>query len=170
MSFHDPCRVKNYICTQVQNVQRKLEIGTDTVLVFADMSKAFDRVSHKGLLAKLSSIGIQGQLLRWCESYLSHRIQKVVIGGQESDDSLLTSGVPQGSILGPLFFLVYMNNLPENLNCQVRMYADDVTLMIHYNDPLQAKTQLEENLKLLDQWARTWHMQFNPVKSEILFI
>ena len=95
---------------------------------FLDISKAFDKVWHEGLLYKLESIGISGNLLNLFRSFLNDRYQRVVINGQHSDWAPILAGVPQGSILGPLLFLIYINDLPDNLNSLVKLFADDTSL------------------------------------------
>ena len=107
-----------------------LDEGKEVRAIFCDISKAFDRVWHKGLLFKLNSVGISGSLLQWFTDYLDNRKQRVVIPGVCSDWSLVKAGVPQGSILGPLLFLLYINDIVENINSSVRLFADDTSLYI----------------------------------------
>ena len=109
----------------VHEIYSHIENGSEVRGVFLDLSKAFDKTWHEGLLFKLRQYGIHGPLLAWIESYLSHRRQRVVIKGQQSDLIEIECGVPQGSILGPLLFLIYINDLPDNLSTQVYMFADD---------------------------------------------
>ena len=92
------------------------------------MSKAFDRVWHDGLIYKLKRCGVSGQLLSLIQSFLSDRKQRTVLNGKSSIWGDISAGVPQGSILGPLFFLVYINDLTENLKCNVKLFADDTSL------------------------------------------
>ena len=93
-----------------------------------DISKAFNKIWHEGLLYKLESIGISGNLLNLFRSFLNDRYQRVVINGQHSDWAPILAGVPQGSILGPLLFLIYINDLPDNLNSLVKLFAHDTSL------------------------------------------
>ena len=95
--------------------------------MFLDVSKAFDRVSHDGLLFKLKKHGVSGNFFQLIKSFLSGRFQRVLLNGQTSDWETIQAGVPQGSILGPLFFLLYTNDLTDNLNSNVKLFADDTS-------------------------------------------
>ena len=103
--------------------------------VFLDISKAFDKVWHEGLLFKLKQNGVDGNLLKFFECYLSHRCQRVGINGQYSDFELIESGVPQGSVLGPLLFLIYINDLEKGIKSNVKFYADDTMLYSIVQNP-----------------------------------
>ena len=105
-----------------------LDNKKDVRLVFCDVTAAFDRVWHTGLLHKLYNIGIRGNLLLWFEDYLSNRTQRVVLQGVSSSWGNINAGVPQGSVLGPLLFLIYINDLPKVVESSVRLFADDTTL------------------------------------------
>ena len=98
--------------------------------VFLDLSKAFDKVWHDGLLYKLRRMGICGEYLRLIDSFLSGRFQRVFLNGQTSKWWQTKAGVPQGSVLGPLLFLVYINDLPEGLNSNAKLFADDTSIYI----------------------------------------
>jgi hypothetical protein len=102
--------------------------GNEVQGVFLDFSKAFDSVWHEGLLYKLERIGINGNLLYWFRSYLFNRKQQVVINGDTSDPKVLECGVPQGSVLGPLLFLVYINDITDDLESECFIFADDTSL------------------------------------------
>ena len=113
---------------------------------FLDISKAFDKVWHDGLLYKLESFGISGNLLKLVHSYLNNRQQRVVLNGQYSKWAPILVGVPQGSILGPLLFLIYINNLPENLKSPAKLFADTSLFSTVYNATKSANL-LNEDLK-----------------------
>ncbi len=119
-----------------------MDDGKEVRAVFCDISKAFDRVWHRGLLHKLSSIGISGSLFDWLNSYLSSRKQRVVYSNSASNWSSINAGVPQGSILGPLLFLIYINDIVQEINSNIRLFADDTSLYIIVDDPLAAATTI----------------------------
>ena len=102
--------------------------GIDSCIVFCDISKAFDRVWIKCLLFKLEQCGINGDVLKWIESYLTGRTQRVFVGSSLSQSQVTSAGVPQGSVLGPLFFLIYINDIADNLLSITRIFADDTSL------------------------------------------
>ena len=108
-----------------------LELLTDqgaTRAMVLDISKAFDRVWHAGLLHKLKSYGISGQIFGLISSFLSNRRLRVVLDGKSLQEYPVNAGVPQGSILGPTLFLLYINDLPDDIVCNIAIYADDTTL------------------------------------------
>ena len=130
--------------------------------VFLDMSKAFDKVWHKGLLFKLKSYGIHGKLYKILENYLSNRQQRVVLNGQHSDWRNVLAGVPQGSVLGPLLFLVYINDLPDSLRSTTKLFADDTSLFSIVYNVQRSFEDLSNDLCAIEKWAYQWKMSFNP--------
>ena len=130
--------------------------------VFLDISKAFDKVWHEGLLFKLKSNGIQGKLLNLLDSFLSNRQQRVVLNGQFSSWLDVKAGVPQGSILGPLLFLIYINDISQNLEANVKLFADDTSIFSVVYDPNTSAQLLNQDLLKIQQWAYQWKMSFNP--------
>ena len=141
--------------------------------VFLDISKDFDKVWHDGLIFKLRQNVISGNLLKLFQNYLSNRKQRVVLNGFLSDYSSIDSGVPQGSILGPLLFLIYINDLEKNIKSNVKSFADDTMLFSVLNNPAISANELIHDLKVINQWAYQWEMNFNPdlnkQATELLF-
>ena len=160
----------NQLIYLIHNIYMGLENNKDVKLIFLDFSKAFDRVWHKGLIYKLERLGIGGKLLGLLKDYLSDRSQRVAINGVISDEMPVRAGVPQGSILGPLLFLVYINDLPDCVSCNVNLFADDSTIWIEVNDPIAASNKLNEDLSKVHAWATKWHMTLNAEKTEVLTI
>ena len=141
--------------------------------VFLDISKAFDKVWHEGLLYKLKSMGISGELYNLLGSYLSGIFQRVLLNGQSSSWKPVLAGVPQGSILGPLLFLVYINDLPNGLKSNAKLFADDTSLLTIVKDRNVSANILNNDLQLNSQWAYKWKILFNPdpkkPAQEVLF-
>ena len=136
-------------------------------VLLLDFSKAFDKVSHSLLYHKLSHYGIQGSLLSWLASFLSHRSQYVILDNQKSDTTRVLSGVPQGTVLAPLLFLMYINDLPSFIHNKIKLYADDVLLYCRITSPSDC-VKLQQDLNLLVHWANKWKMTFNILKCEFL--
>ena len=145
---------------------KALDEGKEVRVIFCDISKAFDRVWHRGLLFRLQSVGISGMLLQCFTDYLNNRKQRVVLPGANSDWTSVNSGVPQGSILGPLLFLLYINDIVENINSSIRLLADDISKYIIVDNPVEAANQCNSDLSKIHQWAIKWLVKFNPAKSE----
>ena len=120
----------NQLISINHNIYRAFDVNPslDVRGVFLDLSKAFDKVWYEGLLYKLKNNGINGNALQLIESFLHNRRQRVVLNGQSSSWLSIRAGVSQGSVLGPLFFLIYINDLPEGLNSEVKLFADDTSL------------------------------------------
>ena len=144
-----------------------LEQGRQEDVLVLDFSKAFDKVSHALLIHKLRHYGLTQKTCRWIENFLTDRTQSVVVGGAKSDPVPVESGVPQGSVLGPSLFLLYINDLPSGLSSTVRLFADDT--MCH-NDVCTTSDQhlLQEDLDKLASWEEKWKMSFHPEKCSVL--
>ena len=136
------------------------------VHVFLDISKGFDKVWHKGLLAKLKSNGINGSLLQWFESYLTERYQHVAIEGTSSDWTPIKAGVPQGSVLGPLLFLVYIYNIVDNITSACFLFADDSLLLDEVISPIETANKLNSDLDFIVTWANQWLVTMNADKTK----
>ena len=145
--------------------------GKDIRVVFLDISKAFDRVWHLGLITKLKAHGIRGRLLAWLINYLKDRQQRVLINGIHSDWGNIEAGVPQGSVLGPLLFLIFINDITFVTKfCKIRLFADDTCLFIEVDNPNTAAESLNTDLEAINEWAKTWQVTFSPPKTEDLII
>ena len=125
----------------------------DTRAVFLDISKAFDKVWHDGLLFKLRSNGISGLLLNLLLEFLSERYQRTVLNSKSSDWRMIMAGIPQGSVLGPLLFLVYINDLADNLLSDVRLFADDTSLFHVVSDADISADVVNNDLKTIENRA-----------------
>ena len=130
------------------------------------MSKAFDRVWHEGLIYKLECKGISGNLLTLVRNYLKDRKQRVVLNGRSSEWATVSAGVPQGSVLGSLFFLIYINDLTENVARGVKLFADDTSLFSVVRNENETAQALNSDLEKLRIWAWQWEMKFNADKTE----
>ena len=135
-------------------------------LVFLDIPKAFDKVWHEGILYKLKSMGISGELYNLLENYLSNRFQRVLLNRQTSSWRPVLARVPQGSILGPLLFLIYINDLPNELKSNAKLFANDTSLLTIVKDKNKSHNMLNNNLKPIYKWAYNWEMFFNPNPSK----
>ena len=147
-----------------------LDNGHDMRIVFMDMSKAFDKVGHKGVIFKLKRKGIDGLLLKWFISYLKNRFQRVVIGGQSSNELPVQTGVPQESILGPLFFLIYMNDIIDKILCDIRLFADDTWLLEIVHNAIESARRLNSDLRTLHNVVHSVVNAFNFIKTVIFTI
>ena len=146
------------------------ELKKDTGFVFCDVSKAFDRVWHAGLLKKLRAYGITGTLYSLIENYLSGRQQSVFVNNSFSDFAATNAGVPQGSVLGPLLFLIFINDIADKLLSISRLFADDTSMSATSQDKNELETILNTDLSTLLQWSKLWKVTFNPAKTEVLYI
>ena len=138
----------------------------DVRSVYLHISKAFDRVWHEGLIYKLRRCGISGNLFSLIKDFLANRKQRIVLNGKTSEWGSVTAGVPQGPILGPLLFLVYINDLTDNLKCNVKLFADDTSLFTIVHNPDQPASDLNHDLDIIKSWAHNWRMTFNPDPTE----
>ena len=152
--------------TDMINSSFDCDIPKEVRSVFLDISKAFDKVWHPGLLFKLKQNGIKGQMYKLIENFLSDRKQRVTLNGKVSGWNNVQAGVPQGSVLGPILFLVYINDLILGLKTDARAFADDTSLFVIVDDVITAHTLLSEDLKFIQQWAHQWRFEFNPGPSK----
>lgn len=141
--------------------------GNSVDVLYIDFEKAFDKVPISSLLHKLKHYGVRGQLLSWITDFLTNRTFQVRIGDKVSEETSITSGVPQGSVLGPLLFLLYTCDLPTGMSSKISLFADDAKL---YNNPLINQADLQNDLIKLEKWATDWKMIINASKCSVLHI
>ena len=136
--------------------------------VYLDLKKAFDKVPHRRLIWKIKNIGrVGGQLLKWMKDYLSEREMRTVVRNSTSSWLKVTSGVPQGSVLGPVMFGIYVNDLPEGIESHINLFADDAKLMRKVENINDCR-RLQEDLDRISGWSRTWQMEFNLNKCKVM--
>ena len=143
-------------------------MGKQTDLILLDFSKAFDKVAHEKLVSKLHFYGIRGKILSWVKVFLDSRSQAFV-NGVKSDKIAVSSGVPQGSVLGPILFLAYINDLPDQVKSRVRLLADDTAIYLAISSEGESIT-LQNYPHTLEIWGKRWVMSFNPSKCQVLHI
>ena len=134
--------------------------------VFLDISKAFDEVLHGSLIFKLKQNGISGNLLNLLTNFLRNKNQGIVLNEQCSSWADVTAGVPQGSILGPLLFLIYINDLADGLSSIAKLFADDISLFSVVHNANTTAKELNNDLVKISNWAYQWKMSFNPDLSK----
>ena len=134
--------------------------------VFLDILKAFDKVWHIGLLFKLKTYVVDGESLSLRENYLEKCKQTVFLNGQTSEWKEINSGVPQGSELGPLLFLIYINDLPDGITSICKLFADDTSIFSKVLDVNESTKKLNLDLEKISQWAFQWKMHFNPYPNK----
>ena len=137
--------------------------------IYLDFQKAFDTVPHQRLLRKLKGYGISGKVYKWIESFLMGRKQRVVLNGEESSWTPVTSGIPQGSVLGPILFLIYINDLPDVVKSLVKLFADDTKIYAKVNN-IEEKDTLQEDIRSLNDWSNKWQLKFNKSKCKHLHL
>jgi hypothetical protein len=149
-------------------ILKNMDTGQATGAIFLDLKKAFDCVNHVLLLNKLSEFGITGNTLQWFRSYLNNRNQAVNINSSISTFKNINMGIPQGSILGPLLFIIFVNSLPESVNCKCIMYADDTLLLCTAKNASVLQSKLQSNLLKVANWFNSNHLTLNIEKTKFM--
>ena len=137
--------------------------------IYLDFAKAFDTVPHHRLLTKLEGYGVRGKVLDWIKAFLTDRRQRVSVNGVKSDWSPVTSGIPQGSVLGPCLFVIFINDLPEVTRSVAQMFADDTKLYRKILGP-EDQQQLQQDIDSLSHWSDIWQLKFNAKKCKVLHL
>ena len=152
-----------------QDILTNLSGGRQTGVIIMDFAKAFDKVPHHRLIQKLERYGITGSVNTWVEKFSKDRKQRVAYKCMYSDWAPVISGIPQGSVIAPILFLIYINDLPNNLKSTVRLFADDTIIYMTISNGTDA-TALQQDLDKLSTWEETWQMEFHPQKCSALHI
>jgi hypothetical protein len=150
----------------LEDVTSMLDAGKDVDIVYLDYAKAFDKVPHARLIDKLRALGVDGKVAAWVKEWLNNRRQRVVINGQASEWASVSSGVPQGSILGPLLFLVFINHLEDNMLTNVLKFADDTKIYCDVSDP-EGQERLQHDLDTAEKWSEQWIMQLMWINAKL---
>ena len=161
---------KNRSCTTqllkvMDDFSNFTENGDTFDTVYLDFKKAFDTVPHERLLTKLKAYGVTGNLHAWIKSFLNNRSQYVKVGKEYSETVGVTSGIPQGSILGPILFLIFINDLPECINSICNIFADDTKIY----DVSHKHEKIQEDLNSVLNWSNTWQLHFNMSKCKVIY-
>ncbi|CAH1259103.1 VWDE [Branchiostoma lanceolatum] len=167
--FRKGLSCESQLVLTLQDLANNLDHNKQVDVAVLDFSKAFDTVPHERLLSKLEHYGISDLLQSWFRAFLTERTQRVVFDGGTSKAVRVTSGVPQGTVLGPLLFLLYINDLPSSVDSHVRLFADDCLIYRTISTPSDAQG-LQSDLDALTDWQNRWLMSFNPSKCHILHI
>jgi hypothetical protein len=165
--FRSGYSCETQLLVTLHDFMKAYDAGLQTDVAILDFSKAFDTVPHKKLLLKMDSYGIRGPINNWLNMFLTHRKMKVVVEGEQSVEVTVDSGVPQGTVLGPLLFLSHISDILDIVISSVRLFAYDCL----QNHQVSKEHQLlQEDLKSLEAWANDWGMRFNAKQCYILNI
>ena len=155
------------LLTLTENISHALDHKKQIDIILLDFAKAFDTVPHQRLLTKLQHYGIQSNTYNWIKAWLSNRTQQVLLDGVTSSSVSITSGVPQGTVLGPLMFLHYINDIITNINSPLRIFADNCLLYRIINTP-EDTAILQQDLDQIASWLTTWQLRLNITKCVLI--
>ena len=151
----------NQLLSITHGIYSSFDEGIEVRSIFLDITKTFDKGWHDGIIFKLTQNGISGNLLNFLRDFLNERKQRVILNGQFSTWKNVSAGVPQGSILGPLLFLIYINDLTEGLSTNAKLFADDTSLFSVIHD-IQTSANNLKDLERISNWTAEWKMNLNP--------
>ena len=163
--FRRKSRTEDQLFRLIQNVIDGFQEGKSTTAVFIDLKQAYDRVWRKGLLIKMSRMGIHGKMLSWIQGFLTNRTIQTTFEGTTSSKSTIEEGLPQGSSLSCTLFLIFINDLPEFINVQKALFADDLVIWTTEKYPILAKAKLNRALKLINLYCNIWKLKINEQKT-----
>ena len=153
----------------IDNWTKAIDEGDRIYVTYFDFAKAFDTVPTKGLLAKIQSYGIHGNILKWLTSFLTQRRQKVLVNGKSSGWCDVLSGVLQESVLGPILFIIFINDMPDKITSMVHLFADDTKISLRLTNQNQTN-DLQNDIDRLDEWSDKWKLRFNIAKCKTMHI
>ena len=169
--FRPQHTTQDVLVSMVDNWRKALDENELVGVAMVDLSKAFDMVNHSILLRKMYSYGVRGMEWKWFQDYLTGRRQRVCVGDEKSSWTNIHKGVPQGSILGPLLFTMYVNDLPKAVSqCNVKQYADDTTMFHAANSASELEAVLEKDLNSVCQWVDENKLKLNVKKTQLLLL
>ena len=142
---------------------RTIDEGGSIDCIYCDFKKAFDKVPHKQLLKKIEGYGIRGEILGWIKAFLSDRTQQVIVNGETSQCKEVISGIPQGSVLGPLLFVIFINDLPTQVKSDIFLFANDTKIFRNIRSEDDRET-LQKDINTMLEWANKWQLEFHPDK------
>jgi len=167
--FRSGYSCETQLVTTIHDLMTHYDAGAQIDMAVLDFSKAFDTVPHDKLLHKMNMYGVDGSLNSWLKDFLTSRSMQVVVDGEKSESVHVASGVPQGTVLGPILFLCHINDLPDSVKSTVRLFADDCLLYRRIRN-MADHARLQKDLAELEKWATTWGMRFNAKKCYIISI
>ena len=167
--FQSGCSCVTQLLESLNDWTQSYDNREETDIIYMDFSKAFDSVAHQRLLFKLAHYGINGYIKNWIEAFLTNRRQRVILRNGVSDWNKVVSGVPQGSILGPILFIIFVNDLPSSVISTARLFADDTKLYRQIITTADCE-MLQDDLNTLSAWSRLWLLKFNALKCVVLKI
>ena len=155
------------LLSQLEDWTNYLDDGNPVDIVYLDFRKAFDSVPHVRLINKEASYGVNGLLLRWIQTFLSQRVQRVTVDDCFSEWTDVISGIPKGSVLGPTLFVMFVNDLPEVTTCHAQLYADDAKVYSSIQSQISCQ-QLQCDLDNISAWSSKWQLPLNSQKCKTL--
>jgi len=168
--FVKGCSCATNLLTAFECWTEWLDQGYGIHIVYLDYKKAFDSVDHVKLIEKLHNNNVNCKMIKWTAAFLENRIMKVKVKPEFSDSAAVLSGVPQGSVLGPLLFLIFINDLPQWMrNSMVLMFADDTKISCRVRDEKDCAL-LQKDLDYLMKWTKDWHLDFNTEECKAMRI
>ena len=140
-----------------------IDEGGSLDCIYCDFKKAFDKVPHQRLLKKVGSYGIKGEILGWIKAFLSNTIQQVIVNGESSQYKDVTSGIPQGRVLGPLLFVIFINDLPDQVKSGIFLFANDTKIFRNMRYP-EDQNIPQDDTDIMLKWADKWQLEFHSDK------